>query len=100
MLVLLALTLVHGTVRIGPVTPVCKQGVPCDKPAAHVRLTFTHRTTHRQVTTDSRGRYHLSLASGTWTVKANAGMRMAPIRIVVPRAVSWRRNFSIDTGIR
>jgi hypothetical protein len=99
-ILLLALTLVHGTVRIGPVTPVCKQGVPCDKPAAHVRLTFTHRTVHKSVTTDVRGRYHLSLAPGTWTVRASAGMRMTPVRIVVPRAATWRRNFSIDTGIR
>ena len=100
MLVLVALTLVYGTVRIGPVTPVCREGVPCDKPAAHVKLTFTRRATQKQVTTDARGRYRLNLAAGTWTVKANAGMRMTPVRIVVPRAVSWRRNFSIDTGIR
>ena len=100
MVLLLALTLVHGTVRIGPITPVCKQGVPCDRPAAHVRLTFTHGSTHRQVSTDARGRYHLSLAAGAWTVRSSAGMRMTPVRIVVPRAVTWRRNFSIDTGIR
>lgn len=100
MLVLLALTLVHGTVRIGPVTPVCREGVPCVRRAAHVRLTFTRRATHRYVRTDARGRYHVSLAAGTWTVRANAGMRMRPVRIIVPRALTWRRDFSIDTGIR
>jgi hypothetical protein len=99
-LLLVALTLVHGTVRIGPTMPVCKEGVPCDKPAAYVKLRFVHRATHRQVTTDARGRYHLSLAPGTWAVTANAGVRMTPFRIVVPRAVTWRRNFAIDTGIR
>lgn len=99
-LVLSALTLVYGTVRIGPVTPVCKQGVPCDKPAAHVKLTFTHLRTRRQVTTDARGRYHLSLARGAWTAKASTGMGMRPLRIVVPRLATWRRNFLIDTGIR
>ena len=100
MLLLLALTLVHGTVRIGPTMPVCREGVPCDKPAAHVKLTFTRPARIRQVTTDAGGRYHLDLAPGFWTVRANAGMRMTPIRILVPRAVTWRRNFSIDTGIR
>jgi hypothetical protein len=100
MVLLLALTLVHGAVRIGPTTPVCKAGVPCDKPAAHVTLTFTHRTTHRRVTTDARGLYHVRLGAGRWTVRANAGMGIAPLRIVVPSAVTWRRNFSIDTGIR
>ena len=100
MLTLLALTLLHGTVRIGPTTPVCRAGVPCEKPAAHVTLTFTRRTVHVRATTDVRGLYRVRLAPGTWTVRASAGMRMTPSRIVVPRAVSWRRNFSIDTGIR
>ena len=36
-----ALVLVHGVVRIGPATPVCRVGVPCDKPASHVVLRFT-----------------------------------------------------------
>jgi hypothetical protein len=100
MLLLLALTLVHGTVRIGPTMPVCRQGVPCDKPAAHVRLTFTRPARVRQVTTDALGRYHLRLTPGVWTVRANAGMRTTPIRILVPHALTWRRNLSIDTGIR
>lgn len=100
MVLLLALTLMHGVVRIGPTMPVCKAGVACYKPAVHVKLTFARRASRRYVTTDTRGRYHLSLAAGTWTVKANTGVRLAPVRIVVPRALTWRRNFSIDTGIR
>jgi hypothetical protein len=100
MVLLLALTLLHGAVRIGPTTPVCRADVPCDKPAAHVTLTFTRRAAHVRVTTDARGRYHVRLAPGTWTVRASAGMRMTPVRIVVPRATTAARNFSIDTGIR
>jgi hypothetical protein len=97
---LVALTLLHGVVRIGPTTPVCRAGVPCDKPAAHVILTFTRRTAHIRVTTDARGRYRVKLAPGTWTVRARVGMSIAPGRVIVPRALIAARNFSIDTGIR
>ncbi len=100
MVLLIALTLLHGAVRIGPTTPVCRAGVPCDRPAAHITLTFTRRAAHVRVTTDARGRYHVRLAAGTWAVRANAGMRMTPVRISVPHAITAVRNFSIDTGIR
>jgi hypothetical protein len=33
-------------------------------------------------------------------VRTNTGIRMTPVRISVPRALSFRRNFLIDTGIR
>ena len=52
------------------------------------------------MTTDARGRYRVRIAAGTWTVRANTGMRLTPVRIVVPRAVTAVRNFAIDTGIR
>lgn len=100
MVLLVALTLLHGAVRIGPTMPVCRAEVPCNKPAAHVTLTFTRRAVHIRVTTDVRGRYHVRLAPGMWTVRVNAGMRMTPVRVVVPRAATAVRNFSIDTGIR
>jgi len=97
---LLALTLLHGTVRIGPTTPVCRAGVPCDKPAARAVLTFTERTSHVRVTTDGYGRYRVRLTPGTWTLHTSVGMRVTPVRFVVPRAATATRNFSIDTGIR
>jgi hypothetical protein len=97
---LVALTLVHGTVRIGPTTPVCRAGVPCSKPAAHVTLTFAHGARKVQARTDAAGRYRVRLAPGTWTLTTRFGIRPAPIRFVVPRAASASRNFSIDTGIR
>jgi hypothetical protein len=92
--------LVHGTVTIGPTAPVCKAGVACTKPAAHVTLTFTRAGRTLRAATDSLGRYRVSLAAGIWQVRANAGMRMVPTSIVVPRVRSARRDFAIDTGIR
>ncbi len=93
-------TALHGTVRIGPTTPVCREGVPCSKPAAHVLLSFSRESAHVQARTDSLGRYRVRLEPGTWALATSVGIRPAPIRFVVPRAPSAKRDFSIDTGIR
>jgi hypothetical protein len=90
----------HGTVRVGPTTPVCRDGTPCSKPAAHLLLSFGRQGVRVQVRTDALGRYRVRLAPGIWTLTTRVGIRPAPIRFVVPRAVSARRDFSIDTGIR
>jgi hypothetical protein len=90
---------VVGTVTMGPNTPVCRVGVPCDRPAARVTLTFT-RLDHRFVTTtDDGGLYRIRLAPGIYAVRASAGMSMRP-RAVNVRAPSTKLDFAIDTGIR
>ena len=89
----------HGTVTIGPLTPVCRVGTPCDGPAKRATLTFSRNGRSIAVKTDAAGRYRVSLAAGTWRVRTNAGMSIAPSSIVV-RAGTHRRDFSIDTGIR
>lgn len=85
---------------IGPTSPVCRVNVPCEKPAAKVTLTFSRPGRVLRAVTDTQGRYRLALPAGTWNVKASAGMRMAPVRIALPRVRSASRNFAIDTGIR
>jgi len=97
--VVLALVLVRGTVTIGPLTPVCRAGTPCDGPAPHVVLTFTSAARSFRVTTGSGGGYSVKLAPGTYVVTASKGMRIAPSRIVV-RSGPRRQSFAIDTGIR
>jgi hypothetical protein len=97
---IVALTLVHGTVRIGPTTPVCRAGVPCSKPAAQVVLSFRRGSTRVRTRTDTFGRYRVRLVPGTWTLVTRFGIRPTPLRFVVPRTPSAKRDFSIDTGIR
>jgi hypothetical protein len=97
---LVALVLLHGTVTIGPTTPVCRVDVPCEKPAAKVTLTFSRPGRTVRSVTDAKGHYRVALPAGTWDVRASSGMSMKPTRIVVPRVASATRNFAIDTGIR
>ena len=106
-LAVLAAGILWGSVTIGPLTPVCRVGTPCDGPAKHATLTFSHMHTYangvqsKQVVlkTDAGGHYRVTLKTGTWTVRASVGMRMTPTTVVV-RAGTHRTNFSIDTGIR
>jgi hypothetical protein len=95
-----ALTLLHGTARMGPTTPICRAGTPCGKPAARVLLTFTHGSSHVRVRTDRLGRYRVRLVPGRWTLQTTVGMRLKTVTFAVPRAASATRNFTIDTGIR
>jgi hypothetical protein len=95
----LKLALLYGSVTIGPVTPVCQAGVPCDKPAANVRLTFTRHGHSFVAGTNASGAYRVELAPGIYAVRASAGMSIAPrnINVRVPRT---HLRFAIDTGIR
>jgi hypothetical protein len=106
-LAVLAAGILWGSVTIGPLTPVCRVGTPCDGPAKQAQLTFSRKYTFANgvqskqvaVKTNAAGRYRLTLTPGTWTVRASVGMRMTPTTVVV-RAGTHRTNFSIDTGIR
>jgi hypothetical protein len=95
----LKLALLWGSVTIGPTTPVCRVGVPCDKPGTAVKLTFARRGQVFQATTDSTGKYRIKLPPGIYAVRASAGMSWRPRNINV-RAPSTHLDFSVDTGIR
>jgi hypothetical protein len=93
------LVLLKGVVTIGPLTPVCRMGTPCDGPAPRVTLTFTSPSRVVRATTAKDGSYAVKLAPGTYTVTASKGVRVAPARMVV-RPTTKRQSFAIDTGIR
>ncbi len=89
----------YGSVTIGPLTPVCRVGTPCDGPAKHATLTFSHGARSVAARTDAQGRYRLTLPTGTWSVRASVGMSIRPATIVV-RSGTRAANFAVDTGIR
>jgi len=81
------------------VTPVCRVGVPCDRPAASVVLTFTHGARAFRTSTHADGTYSVRLPPASYTVSASAGMRISPVQVIA-RKGSHVQPFSIDTGIR
>ena len=95
----------RGTVRKGPIRPVCREGEPCDAPArATLVFTRTDGVTVR-TRTGALGGYRITLAAGYYSVatKERIGISRTAIR---PRRVHIRAghvdriDFFIDTGVR
>ena len=86
----------------GPITPVCRAGVPCSGPAADVTLTFTGAGVVRTTTTDDHGRYRIELPPGTYTVRTNSkpfGQTPRPATTRVRAGRSQQIDLTIATGI-
>ncbi len=93
----------YGTVRRGPITPVCVVGVPCDAPAAGVTLTFSRTGLLRKTRTDQQGAYRIGLPPGIYSVSTSSkpfGQMPHPARVRVRVAHRDKILFTIDTGIR
>jgi hypothetical protein len=93
----------YGVVMRGPVTPVCRVGVPCDEPAAATTILFVRAHRAARVKTDASGRYRIRLAPGLYAVRTahtGLGSLVEPRRVRVPRGRFAHANLFIDTGIR
>jgi hypothetical protein len=94
-----------GRVTRGPLTPVCRVGVPCTGPAPGITLEFRRggAVAGRTVTNQSGG-YRISLVPGVYAVRALRGsnlvLRFQPQQAVVRAQIRRRVDFAIDTGIR
>ena len=95
----------HGVVMRGPITPVCRVGMPCNEPARGAVLVFSRGgQVAARVTVGLHGRYTVRLAAGTYLVRQPSAPRIGfgirPDRVSVVAGASTRANFFIDTGIR
>ena len=92
-----------GVVMRGPITPVCRTGVPCEAPAAKISLTFRRPGLVKTTRTDELGRYRIVLPAGVYTVRTSArpfGRVPRPANVHVRAGHFDRINFAVDTGIR
>jgi hypothetical protein len=94
----------RGVVMRGPITPVCREGVPCSAPAKDTALVFTRLGRSVTTRTDDAGRYRVALAPGAWTVRTGGTRRVGTgISPNVVRVLPGRFrvvDLDIDTGIR
>jgi hypothetical protein len=89
----------YGSVKRGPITPVCIAGKPCSAPARHVVLSFTNEVgTVTTTRTSADGTYRVRLYPATYRVSTSSG-RISPSLVHVVRRLV-HVNFRIDTGIR
>ena len=99
----LLLGTLHGQVMRGPITPVCRVGVPCEAPAAHTTIVFTRLGRTASVVTNAKGYYRIRLNGGVYAVRTKRqaigrGLEPRTVRVVAGR--DKRADFHIDTGIR
>jgi hypothetical protein len=102
--VAVALAVLHGVVMRGPITPVCRTGMPCNEPAVGVVLAFSRNgSIAARVRVGPGGRYVVRLPVGTYGVRPvpapKIGFGIRPDRVRVGTATK-RLDFFIDTGIR
>jgi len=93
----------YGQVTKGPITPVCREDVPCDGPAAGLMLVFSRNgTAVARTTTRQDGSYRLSLRPGRYIVRAvPRGLVPPEPGFVTVAPDRFRRiDFFVDTGIR
>jgi hypothetical protein len=92
----------HGMVTRGPLTPVCRVGVPCNGPAAHEALVFSGVGKVWATSTDARGGYRIVLAPGVYSVRTSIkyGRAYKPLKVRVISSRDRRVNLFLDTGIR
>jgi hypothetical protein len=94
----------RGLVIRSPITPVCKQGVPCSAPARYTTLVFRRKGSTVRTQTGIDGRYRVVLAPGSWSVgttqvpRIGTGVRPATVLVIGGRFRVV--NLNIDTGIR
>ena len=99
----LLLGTLHGHVMRGPITPVCRVGVPCEAPAKHATIYFTRLGRTLSTVTDAKGYYRIRLKGGVYAVKTKQqsigrGLEPRTVRVVAGR--DRRADFHIDTGLR
>jgi hypothetical protein len=95
----------YGTVRKGPIRPVCRQGVPCDGPVAKTMLVFSKSGREvARVRSTAQGTYRLALRPGYYDVRATVKIGLTKLpkpHAIHVRAGHWDRiNLFFDTGIR
>ena len=91
---------IAGSVRRGPVRPVCVAGLPCDGPAAGVLVEIdSGRIALARLRTGKDGTFLVYVPPGTYIARVVA-KRAAPVVVRVRAGVLTRVSLSIDTGIR
>ena len=97
---------VEGVVTEGPITPVCTQGTPCDRPLAATLIATDSRGIEVARTTSAAdGSYRLGLLPGSYTlIPQTDGPGPFPavqaVQLTVPADGYARVDISYDTGIR
>lgn len=99
-----AATGLEGTVRRGPVQPVCRVDQPCDAPFSAAFRVWQEQLLVARFRSDSNGHYEVRLDPGAYTVTADSGAPIWPAGqphdVTVGPVGLTRADLEFDTGIR
>ena len=94
----------QGTVRRGPIQPVCQVDVPCDAPFSADFQVRQEQVLVARFRSDSAGAYRVRLYPGTYTVAADSGAPIWPQgqsrQVTVGPVGMTHLDIALDTGIR
>jgi hypothetical protein len=94
----------EGTVRRGPIQPVCRVGVPCDAPFSAAFEVLQGQRLVARFRSDSAGAYRVRLEPGAYTVVADSGAPIWPQgqarQVTVGPTGLTHFDITLDTGIR
>jgi hypothetical protein len=96
---------IAGEVTVGPVTPVCVAGVPCDRPydgAIAQILDATSRAVVGTAVANARGRFIVSVPAGDYLVHIMTidFPRCPEVAVTVGKAAFSLTQVTCDTGLR
>lgn len=95
---------IAGVVKLGPIMPVCREGVPCDGIYKGAKVVVTGRRGGvARVTADDKGEFWIDVAPGTYSVSVDVQAVLPHCRaadVIVPARQIVRIEIDCDSGIR
>ena len=97
--------LLRGTVTLGPTSPVCRKGTPCQAPASGPLVFTRNGRVIAGIAVKEDGSYSVSLPPGIYAValatqQPGIGRPLQPNMVRVVSGRTRNVDFLIDTGIR
>jgi hypothetical protein len=96
---------ITGVVKLGPIMPVCQEGVPCDGgyQGAKVVLRTPNGQPIQRATADNKGEFRMDVPAGRFEVAIDVEGPMptcAPAQALVKARETVRVEIDCDSGIR
>ena len=96
---------IAGLVKLGPIMPVCREGVPCDGvyQGAKIVLRSPGGQVVERATADDKGEFRMDAAAGRYEVAVDVEVplpRCTPVPVFVAAATTARVEIDCDSGIR
>ena len=96
---------IAGRVKLGPIMPVCREGVPCDGVyrGATVVVMRQGGSIEARATSDDNGDYRVMVPAGSYAVRIDVQGPMpscSTADVVVAAGQSSRADIECDSGIR